>query len=337
LLVLLYYPRLALLRAGRFDWQVLVDRPDRKGCVQILKVHVGKVQLAPELDLDSIAALTTGFTGADLANLVNEAAIIATRRNGAHVTLGDFTAAIERMVAGLEKKSRVLNQEERRRVAFHEMGNALVASSLPGVDPVQKVSIIPRGVGALGYTIQRPTEDCFLLAQTDLENRIAVLMGGRAAEKLVFAGSVSTGAADDLQRATEIAIEMVAKHGTDETPAHRGAARATHAPGGDAMRAVCRGAGASTYAPPQHPFLPGAPGERVLAAEATAREIDLAVREIIARAFDRATAVLERRREDKLASNCCSREKPSPPTDSPPCVRWRAQEAKTPKRLAPQR
>jgi cell division protease FtsH len=264
----------ALLRAGRFDRQVLVDRPDRKGRVEILKVHGAKVQLAPGVDLDAIAGLTPGFTGADLANLVNEAAIIATRRRAAHVTSDDFTAAIERIVAGLEKKSRVLNPEERRRVAYHEMGHALVASSLPGVDPIHKVSIIPRGVGALGYTIQRPTEDRFLLAESDLENRIAVLMGGRAAETLVYAGNVSTGAADDLQRATEIALEMVTKHGMDEKIGQR------------------------TYAPPPNPFLPGAPVDRVQAAESTAREIDVAVRDIIARAFDRAIEILRSRRAD---------------------------------------
>jgi cell division protease FtsH len=201
----------ALLRAGRFDRQVLVDRPDRKGRLEILMVHVRKVHLAPDIDLDAVAGLTTGFTGADLANLVNEAAIVATRRNATAVSLNDFTEAIERIVAGLEKKSRVLSAEERRRVAYHEMGmgHALVAATLPGVDPVQKVSIIPRGVGALAYTIQRPTEDRFLLGRANLENRIAVLMGGRAAEQLVFDGDVSTGAADDLQRATEIALEMV--------------------------------------------------------------------------------------------------------------------------------
>lgn len=264
----------ALLRAGRFDRQVLVDRPDRKGRVEILKVHVGKVQLAPSIDLDAIAGLTPGFTGADLANLVNEAAIIATRRSGHNVTLDDFTSAIERIVAGLEKKSRVLNPEERRRVAYHEMGHALVASSLPGVDPVQKVSIIPRGVGALGYTIQRPTEDRFLLAESDLQNRIAVLMGGRAAESLVFDGNVSTGAADDLQRATEIALEMVTKHGMDKTVGQR------------------------TYIAPAHPFLLNAPADRGQAAEATAREIDVAVKDIVSRAFDRAIATLRSRRAD---------------------------------------
>ena len=264
----------ALLRAGRFDRQVLVDRPERKGRLEILKVHTRKVKLGRNLDLDAIAGLTTGFTGADIANLVNEAAIIATRRNGVAVSFDDFTAAIERIVAGLEKKSRVLSQEERRRVAYHEMGHALIASSLPGVDPILKVSIIPRGVGALGYTIQRPTEDRFLLAESDLKNRIAVLMGGRAAENLIFAGDVSTGAADDLQRATEIAIEMVTRHGMDEK------------------------VGARAYAPAQRSFLPGLQTDGIQAAEATAREIDVAVRDIMAEAFRRATETLQARRDD---------------------------------------
>jgi cell division protease FtsH len=264
----------ALLRAGRFDRQVLVDRPDRKDRLEILKVHVRQVRLSPTVDLDAVAALTAGFTGADLANLVNEAAIVATRRKADVVSTADFTAAIERIVAGVEKKSRILGKEERRRVAYHEMGHALVASSLPGVDPILKVSIIPRGVGALGYTIQRPTEDRFLLAASDLENRIAVLMGGRAAENLVFDGEVSTGAADDLQRATEIAMEMVTRYGMDPTIGQR------------------------TYMRTPQAFLPGTPAERVNAAELTAREIDVAVRDIVAHAFDRASEILRTRRAD---------------------------------------
>ena len=264
----------ALLRAGRFDRQVMLDRPDHKGRLEILKVHVPKVQLAPDTDLDAIAGLTTGFTGADIANLVNEAAIVATRRKGTAVSFNDFTEAIERIVAGLEKKSRVLSPQERRRVAYHEMGHALVASSLPGVDPILKVSIIPRGVGALGYTMQRPTEDRFLLAESDLKNRITVLMGGRAAESLIFAGDVSTGAADDLQRATEIALEMVTRHGMDDKIGQR------------------------TYARPPQSFLPGLPTDRIEAAETTAREIDVAVRDIIAGAFERATEILQSRHSD---------------------------------------
>jgi len=264
----------ALLRPGRFDRQVLVDRPDRKGRLEILQVHIKKVAIDPAVNLDQIAGLTPGFTGADLANLVNEAAIIATRRHADAVGTDDFTAAIERIVAGLEKKSRVLNPQERRRVAYHEMGHALVAASLPGVDPVHKVSIIPRGVGALGYTMQRPTEDRFLLARSDLENRVAVLMGGRAAEALIFAGELSTGAADDLQRATEIAMQMVTRYGMNET------------------------LGPRTYAPPPQPFLTGQQTGQVEASEATEREIDLAVRDIAAKAFDSATEVLRRRRAD---------------------------------------
>jgi cell division protease FtsH len=262
----------ALLRPGRFDRQVLVDRPDCAGRREILKVHVAKIRLSADVDLDRVAALTPGFTGADLANLVNEAAIVATRRKGDAVTLDDFTAAIERIVAGLEKRSRVLGSDERRSVAYHEMGHALVAATLPGVDPVHKVSIIPRGVGALGYTIQRPTEDRFLLARGDLENRVAVLMGGRAAEALIFDGEVSTGASDDLQRATEIATEMVTRYGMNETIGQR------------------------TYARPPQPFLTGTTANRIEASEATEREIDIAVRDILAKAFDRATEVLRARR-----------------------------------------
>ena len=205
----------ALLRAGRFDRQVLVDRPDRKGRIDILKVHVRKVKLDSELKLEDVAALTPGFSGADLANLVNEATLVATRRKANQVAMPDFTAAVERIVAGLERRSRVLNAREREAVAFHEMGHALVALAQPGTDPVHKVSIIPRGIGALGYTIQRPTEDHYLLTRPDLEKKIAVLLGGRAAEKLVF-GLLSTGAADDLVKATDIARDMVTRYGMDE-------------------------------------------------------------------------------------------------------------------------
>ncbi|WP_448042104.1 ATP-dependent zinc metalloprotease FtsH [Bradyrhizobium liaoningense] len=264
----------ALLRAGRFDRQVLVDRPDKNGRIAILKVHVRKIRMGSGVDLDKVAGLTTGFTGADLANLINEAAIAATRRSGEEVTFDDFVTAIERIVAGVEKKSRVLSKDERRRVAYHEMGHALVAASLPGVDPVQKVSIIPRGIGALGYTIQRPTEDRFLLTIEELKNRIAVLMGGRASERLIFDGAISTGAADDLQRATEVAIEMVTKYGMDETVGQR------------------------TYAPKPQAFLGAAQDKIVGAAEATGREIDLAVRNLIEEGDRRARDILQRRRGD---------------------------------------
>jgi cell division protease FtsH len=264
----------ALLRAGRFDRQVLVDRPDKAGRAAILKVHARKIELAGDVDLDKIAGLTTGFTGADLANLINEAAIAATRRNAQNVSFDDFTTAIERIVAGIEKKSRVLSREERQRVAYHEMGHALVAASLPGVDPVQKVSIIPRGIGALGYTMQRPTQDRFLLTASELKNRIAVLMGGRASERLIFDGDVSTGAADDLQRATEIAVEMVTRFGMDAKVGQR------------------------TYAPKPQSFIPAAQDAVVSAAEETAREIDLAVRELIEAGDVCAREILEKRRTD---------------------------------------
>jgi cell division protease FtsH len=205
----------ALLRAGRFDRQVLVDRPDKKGRTEILKVHMKKVQLAPDVDAEAVASLTPGFTGADLANLVNEAALLATRRGAEAVAMTDFSNAVERIVAGLEKRNRLLNAREREIVAHHEMGHALVALSLPGVDPVHKVSIIPRGVGALGYTIQRPIEDRFLMTKEELENKMAVLLGGRAAELIVF-GHLSTGAADDLRRVTDIARSMVMRYGMSE-------------------------------------------------------------------------------------------------------------------------
>lgn len=205
----------ALLRAGRFDRQVLVDRPDKKGRIEILNVHMKKVRVAADVAPDAVAALTPGFTGADLANLVNEAALLATRRGGDSVSMSDFNNAVERMVAGLEKRNRLLNPKEREIVAHHEMGHALVALSLPGVDPVHKISIIPRGVGALGYTIQRPIEDRFLMTKDELENKMAVLLGGRAAELIVF-GHLSTGAADDLRRVTDIARSMVTRYGMSD-------------------------------------------------------------------------------------------------------------------------
>jgi len=264
----------ALLRAGRFDRQVLVDRPDKGGRVAILRVHIKKIRMAKDVDLDKVAGLTAGFTGADLANLINEAAIAATRRKADEVAFEDFTAAIERIVAGIEKKSRVLNKDERRRVAYHEMGHALVAANLPGVDPVQKVSIIPRGIGALGYTMQRPTEDRFLLTVTELKNRIAVLMGGRASERLIFDGNVSTGATDDLQRATEIAVEMVTKYGMDTTVGQR------------------------TYASKPSMFLQAAQDAVVSAAEDTGREIDLAVRALVEAGDVTARKILEEHRAD---------------------------------------
>lgn len=202
----------ALLRAGRFDRQVLVDRPDKIGREMILQVHSKKITLAPELKLADVAALTTGFTGADLANLVNEAAILATRRDAQSVSMEDFVSAIERIVAGLEKRNRLIDPAEKNIVAHHEMGHALVAMTLNPDQVVQKVSVIPRGIGSLGYTIQRPTDDRFLISRTELKNRMAVLLAGRAAEKLIF-NEITTGAADDLVKASNIAKAMVMEYG----------------------------------------------------------------------------------------------------------------------------
>jgi len=204
----------ALLRAGRFDRQVLVDRPDKTGRIAILDIHMKKITENTDVNAEQIAALTPGMTGADLANLVNEAALLATRRNADTVTMDDFNNAIERIVAGLEKRNRLLNKKERETVAYHEMGHALVAMALPGTDQVHKVSIIPRGIGALGYTIQRPTEDRFLMSRKELKDKIAVLLGGRAAELLIF-DHLSTGASDDIKRATGIARSMVTRYGMD--------------------------------------------------------------------------------------------------------------------------
>jgi ATP-dependent metalloprotease FtsH len=202
----------ALLRSGRFDRQVLVDRPDKTGRIQILNLYLKRIRLGSDVSAEEVAAMTPGFTGADLATLVNEAALLATRRNSENVVAADFAAAIERIVAGLEKKNRLLSPNERRIVAYHEMGHALVSLLLPGVDRAQKVSIIPRGVGALGYTIQRPTEDRFLLTEDELHNKIAVLLAGRAAERLIF-GKVSTGAADDLAKASDVGRSAATQYG----------------------------------------------------------------------------------------------------------------------------
>lgn len=204
----------ALLRSGRFDRQVLVDRPDRRGRLAILEVHSRKIVLAPGTDLEQVAAITVGLAGADLANVVNEAALVATRQNAPAVTLEHFTLAIERIVAGIEKRHRLLSEPERRLVATHELGHALVALALPGADRVHKVSIVPRGIGALGYTLQRPSQDRHVQRRTELCDRLTVLLAGRAAEDLVF-GEPSTGAADDLAKATDLARDMVLRFGMD--------------------------------------------------------------------------------------------------------------------------
>jgi len=205
----------ALLRAGRFDRTVLVDRPDRTGREAILRLHAKNIKLDPDIKLDKIAAMTPGMVGADLANVINEAALLTVRHDRHTVRQADLEEAVELVVGGLEKKSRVLSQAERERVAHHEVGHALVAMSLQGSDPVQKISIIPRGIAALGYTMQLPTEERFLLTRSELENKIAVLLGGRTAEELIF-GEASTGAADDLQKATNIAKRMVKDYGMSE-------------------------------------------------------------------------------------------------------------------------
>ena len=205
----------ALLRAGRFDRQVLVDRPDKIGRLAILKVHARTITIANQADLETIAAMTPGFVGADLANLLNEAALLAVRRGKDTVSLSELQEAVERVIGGLEKKNRVLNKMERARVAHHEVGHALVAMSIPGGDAVHKISIIPRGIAALGYTMQLPTEDRFLMTVSELKNRIAILLGGRAAEEVIY-GEVSTGAQDDLRKATDIAKSMVKAYGMSE-------------------------------------------------------------------------------------------------------------------------
>ncbi len=265
----------ALLRAGRFDRQVLVDRPDKKGRIDILQVHLVQTKLAADVDPEKVAALTPGFTGADLANLVNEAALLATRRGADAVGMADFSNAVERIVAGLEKRNRLLNPKEREIVAYHEMGHALVAVSLPGTDPIHKVSIIPRGVGALGYTIQRPTEDRFVMTREELENKMAVLLGGRASEQVVFS-HLSTGAADDLRRVTDIARSMVTKYGMSER------------------------LGSVAYDRDPRTFLTGpdlpAPPRGQDYAEETAAAIDDEVRLLVQHAMDCALAILREKR-----------------------------------------
>jgi len=205
----------ALLRPGRFDRHIALDPPDLKGREQILRVHVKEVKLAPSVDLTGLAARTPGFAGADLANLVNEAALRAARQGKDAVEMIDFDEAIDRIVAGLEKKHRVMNPAEKETVAYHEAGHALVAESRPRVDKVAKISIIPRGIAALGYTQQQPTEDRYLLRRGELLDRLDVLLGGRVAEEIIF-GDVSTGAQNDLQRATELARSMVTRYGMSE-------------------------------------------------------------------------------------------------------------------------
>ena len=264
----------ALLRAGRFDRHVVVDRPDKIGRLEILKVHSRNVQLDPEADLGVVASMTPGFAGADLANIINEAALLAVRLNKDSVGLPELQEAVERVIAGLEKKNRVLNQEEKERVAHHEVGHALVTLSLPGTDEVQKISIIPRGVAALGYTLQLPTEDRFVITKSELENKIATFLGGRVAEELIY-HEISTGARDDLLKATDIAKNMVKSYGMSEK------------------------LGQMSFDQDQQPmFLQNGqgsgPGDY---SEETAREIDAEVRHIIDTQYARVTELLRTQEE----------------------------------------
>jgi cell division protease FtsH len=258
----------ALLRPGRFDRQVVVDKPDLRGREAILRLHARSVVLAPGVDLGIIAARTPGFAGADLANIVNEAALLAARKEKNAVEMADFEEAIDRVVAGLEKKSRVLSEKERDIVAHHEMGHALVATSVAHADPVHKVTIIPRGIAALGMTYQLPTEERFLMTRSELDDRIAVLLGGRVAEELVY-GEVSTGAHNDLERASEIARLMVTKYGMSER------------------------LGLASYGEHTPMFLKGSGigGDREYSEE-TARAIDEEVRAILERTHDRVRGIL---------------------------------------------
>ncbi|WP_114362084.1 ATP-dependent zinc metalloprotease FtsH [Ciceribacter lividus] len=289
----------ALMRAGRFDRQVVIDRPDRKGREAILKVHMKGVLIDQNVDVDDIAGLTPGFTGADLANLINEAAIVATRRGAAKVAMEDFVAAVERIIAGSERRSRILNPEERERVAYHEMGHALVAASLKRADPVQKVSIIPRSIGALGYTLQRPTEDRFLITTGELKERMVALLAGRAAEDLIF-GEISTGAADDLAKVTDIAREIVTRFGMDES------------------------VGQAVLEPQRMQWLDDnqfrmRPKDY---SEATAREIDLAIRTMIEKAYAEAKRILEARIDRLREGATLLLEKETlTPDDYPPLVK----------------
>jgi cell division protease FtsH len=269
----------ALLRPGRFDRQVLVDRPDINGREAILKIHCKQVVLGPDVDLRKIAALTPGFVGADLANLVNESALLAARKSKETVDSAEFDEAIDRVVGGLEKKNRVMNAKEKEIVSFHESGHAIVAESVEHADPVHKISIIPRGIAALGYTQQRPTEDRYLMTRSELLDRLAVLLGGRVAEELVF-NEISTGAQNDLQRATDIARSMVTEYGMS-----------------DRMGLV-------TYERPRQPmFLPGNFAPSNTYSEEKAAQIDGEIARFIDEAHQRVKKILSERRKilDELA------------------------------------
>jgi cell division protease FtsH len=263
----------ALLRPGRFDRQVLVDRPDLIGREAILKIHAAKVKLDDSVDLKAIATRTPGFAGADLANLVNEAALLAARSRREKVKTEDFAEAVERIVAGLEKKSRVLNETEKKIVAYHEVGHALVGAIMPGSGKVEKISIVPRGMAALGYTLQLPTEDRFLLNEHELQGEIATLLGGRSAEEVVF-GSITTGASNDLQRATDLAERMVTAYGMSKV------------------------LGPLAYQQGQQSmFLGNGQSARRAVSEETSQAIDREVKEIVEKGHDQALAILKRNRD----------------------------------------
>jgi cell division protease FtsH len=264
----------ALLRPGRFDRQILVDKPDKKGREDILNVHIRNIKLSKNIDLPEIAAMTPGFAGADLANLVNEATLLAVRRGKDEVDTDEFKEAIERVIAGLEKKNRLINKEERKIVAYHETGHALVGLVVPGAGPVQKITIVPRGVAALGYTLNVPTEERYLMRKSELLDRIAMSLGGRVAEEIVF-DDVSTGAHNDLSKATEIARTMVTQYGMDETLGH-----------------VYLESGSSS------PYLnaPGLPEEKQYSEE-TSREIDSAVHKILDEQYARAKDIITKHRQ----------------------------------------
>jgi cell division protease FtsH len=263
----------ALLRPGRFDRHVLVDRPDAKGREEIFRVHVRRLKLAPGVDLKALASMTPGMAGADIANVANEGALLAARKSKEFVEMADFEEAIERIIAGLEKKSRVLNKQERERVAYHECGHAIVASVLPHADPVKRVSIIPRGIAALGYTMQMPTEDRYLLTKSELLDRIAVMLGGRAAEEIIF-NEISTGAKNDLDKATDMAANMVRSFGMSEK-----------------LGPLSYDRGGPTFL-----NVPGAARERDYSEE-TARTIDAEVRAIVESAYSTARTIITERRD----------------------------------------
>lgn len=263
----------ALLRAGRFDRQILVDRPDKAGRIDILKVHVKKVKLNDQVNLEDVAAITPGFTGADIENLVNEAAVIATRRGGESISQQDFTQALERIIAGLERKNKLLNPKEREVVAYHEMGHALVAKEIPGSDIVHKISIIPRGIGSLGYTLQQPTEDRYLMTKEELMNKMTILMGGRCAEVIKF-NQMTTGATDDIVKATDIARSIVTRYGMIESL-------------GPIAYEVDSGGflGLANYTL-----------EKKRYSDETASQIDLAIKNLVQEASDKATDIIKRNR-----------------------------------------